>query len=177
MTLSFPSGVKLADRASDHRTAARYSAVPRAPGPSPALPPQTHVHAACTVPFLRCVGLLCCELSDPDPLPLDAVAPRHTPNPVWFGHGDCSYGVLFIFGHIRDFLRNAGIEKSMIPEEHPDQKVGTTRPALWLPSPADAWIEQTEQIGGLCSGVWPQTSRPGINPGGGGSWVGSNSAV
>lgn len=32
------------------------------------------------------------------------------------------YGVLFIFGHIRDFLRNAGIEKSMIPEEHPDQK-------------------------------------------------------
>ena len=34
-----------------------------------------------------------------------------------------SYGVLFIFGHLRDYMRMFGLEQSKMPEEAEDQKV------------------------------------------------------
>mmetsp|Transcript_13384 Transcript_13384/g.34216 ORF Transcript_13384/g.34216 Transcript_13384/m.34216 type:complete len:533 (+) Transcript_13384:46-1644(+) len=43
--------------------------------------------------------------------------------PVWVGVLTMiGYGVLFIFGHIRDFMRTYGLEKSKMPREAADQK-------------------------------------------------------
>lgn len=45
-----------------------------------------------------------------------------------YAHGSrCSYigyGILFLFGHFRDFLRYAGLERSKLAREHPKMKVG-----------------------------------------------------
>ena len=39
------------------------------------------------------------------------------------------YGILFLFGHLRDFLRYAGLDRSKLAREHPKMKVRWMR---WL---------------------------------------------
>lgn len=65
------------------------------------------------------------------------------------------YGILFVFGHIRDFLRKMQWEKSLIPKEAENMKVGSALFAeRFCRLEAAAPYCLTCGFGGMCEGAY-----------------------